>query len=228
MRQVVLIAALCTAVAVHACAATLSGVVRDATGHGIPNVLVIVRSAPAGNEIARARTDVGGAYSTSLPSGDFSIIISSSGFMTAIVSDVHLNEDGRSLRPVMLEIGNRCGSVPVPQFLRPLTDADDAGRINGTILDHSDHKPVANALITVRCEQNSSCGEVASDSNGQYRFLLKAGEYALHLRHPDYFEDEYAEYHSQIGYETVYYPVFLDRCKRGKCQPRRKPVPRCE
>jgi hypothetical protein len=210
-------------------AATLSGTAQDTTGHQIQNVLVIVRSARSGNEVARSRTDASGAYSfSSLPTGDFSIALSAPGFITTTVRDVRLNEREKSMRPVMLEIGNGCGSIPVPQYLRALEDADDTGRISGTVADHANNRPIASADIKLICESSRSCAETISDATGHYMFLREAGAYSLRIRRSGYFEDEYRTYHVQAGFETVYYPIFLDRCQLGKCQPTRKPIPRCE
>jgi hypothetical protein len=229
MRSLVFLSGLSAVMASRTWAAALGGTAWDTTGHQIQNALVIVRSANSGTEVARSRTTASGAYSfSSLPTGVFSIAISAAGFMTTTVRDVRLNDQEKSMRPVMLELGYGCGSIPVPQFLRALEGADDIGRISGTVADHTNNRPIANADIKLICESNRSCAETTSDASGHYVFSREAGAYSLRIQRSGYFEDEYRTYHVQAGFETVYYPIFLDRCQSGKCQPARKPIPRCE
>ena len=229
MRGLLFIAGLSAVLASGTWAATLSGTARDTTGHQIQNALVIIRSAHSGNEVARSRTDASGAYAfSSLPTGDFRIAISAPGFTITTVRDIRLDEQEKSMRPVMLELGNECGSIPVPEYLRALEDADDTGRISGTVADHANNRPIANADIKLICESSRSCAETTSDAAGHYTFLLDAGSYSLRIRRSGYFEDEYRTYHVEAGFEKAYYPIFLDRCQKGKCQPARKPIPRCE
>jgi hypothetical protein len=106
--------------------------------------------------------------------------------------------------------------------------ADSTGRISGTIADHRSNKPIAKADIKLICENKSACAETISDATGHFTFLRDAGTYSVRIRRSAYFEDEYATFYVQPGYETVYYPIFLYRCQPGECQPWRKPIARCE
>jgi hypothetical protein len=197
---------------VNACAATLTGTARDTTGHTISGAIVIVRAAPSRREIARSQTDAEGAYTfSSRPVGEFSIEISSPGFSTVTVQEVRVGEQGTSMQPVMLEVGNRCGSIPAPHYLR-MIDSDRAGRISGTIVDRLNNKPIPGADVKLVCETNRPCRETTSDAHGWYAFSLDAGAYSLQIRRSAYFDDEYRTYYVQAGFETVYYPLFLDRC----------------
>jgi hypothetical protein len=155
MRIFLLVAGLGAGMASGTWAATLSGIVQDVTGHPIGHALVIVRSAHSGYEVGKSLTSGSGAYSfSSLPTGDFNINILASGFKTTTVRDVHLIDQEKSMRPVILEVSGECGSIPASQYVRELEGADSTGRISGTIADHRSNKPIAKADIKLICENN--------------------------------------------------------------------------
>lgn len=225
-------AGLSAILAVHTWAGTiLKGVVQDVTGRGIQDALVTLRSDQSRQEVAQGRTNSAGDYFISLlptvPSREVNIAISAPGFMTTIVRGVRLNEQEISIRRVMLQVGAGCGSVPIPQSLRRLEERGNNGRLSGTIVDRST-KPVSSAVLKLICERDRVCGDITSDTAGHYTFSLAAGTYALRIRRPGYFDEEYGTYYVQAGFDTLYYPILMDRCQRGQCQHWRKPIARCE
>ena len=209
-------------------AANLRGVVQSLDGVPLPNTLVILRSAGSKQEIARSATDDAGVYSfLHISPGTFTVEIQSSGFSTGRVQDVRVSEgEDSSIPSVTLQIAN-CGRYASPNYLRLLEERVGRAKIRGTIVDKR-NRPVANAKVQLLCQRLGSCAEMTTDTMGRFAFSPEHGEYSIHIDRSGFFDEEYGNFRAQIGFETVYYPIYLEHCQPGKCQPSRRPISICE
>ena len=208
-------------------AATLSGSVRSIV-EAIPNAQVVVRSAADGNEIARLTTDSSGAYQQSfLSPGDYRLQIGAAGFTTVEVRGIHVQSESLSLPPILLTLGNQCGSTPVVHYLELLPGQSSQARISGSVADHTSRKQLQDANVTLLCQSEPECAAPPRSARGRFSWAVVPGAYKMKIRRKGYFEDEYSIFYAQAGFHTEYDPIYLDRC-RGRCLPSQKPPAVCE
>ena len=111
-----LMALLASAVALgQTTTATLSGVVKDASGALVPDVKVTARNADTG-ATRETRTDSGGRYSlTNLGPGQYEVRAERTGFKTAAQSGVILTVGGATVLELTVQIGEVTEIVEVKQ-----------------------------------------------------------------------------------------------------------------
>ena len=213
-------------------AANLKGVVQDATGTTLEGALVILRADHSGQEIARCRTDGSGVYSfTAVRPGVYRIEVTAAGFNTVEVRDVHVEPgEQKSVSAVTLHVGNACG-VPAPQHLRMFRNSIGAiGRLSGTVVD-GQGRPIRAAKVLLIGRDNRPVATVSTDAAGRYTFpALEARDYSMRIQREGYFDGEQGPYTVQVGFDVTYWPIVLERCRPGNCQPwlKRKKVASCE
>ena len=94
-------------------AATVSGVVTDATGAPVEGARVVLRAAATGQE-TDTQTDAGGRYTLTVPgSGSFLVIVTRAGFAEVARTVVAEREDQPVDQPVQLELGGLTADVSV-------------------------------------------------------------------------------------------------------------------
>jgi len=108
---IVLAAAL--SAAAPARAATIAGVVSDATGAALPAALVVVRDIATGHEIS-GETDARGRYTIATPAaGTYLVIVSREGFSEAARTIVVETAESTIDVPIQLELGGMAAQVSV-------------------------------------------------------------------------------------------------------------------
>jgi hypothetical protein len=104
---------------------TINGDVTDATGAGVPNATIKVRSIAIGLERDTATNESGSFTVPSLPGGDYEITVESAGFKTLVRSGVALDTDQVTTLKLQLEIGQLTERVSVVGEA-PLVDTSTA------------------------------------------------------------------------------------------------------
>jgi Carboxypeptidase regulatory-like domain len=104
---------------------TINGDVTDATGAGVPNATIKVRSNAIGLERDTATNESGSFTVPSLPGGDYEITVESAGFKTLVRSGVALDTDQVTTLKLQLEIGQLTERVSVVGEA-PLVDTSTA------------------------------------------------------------------------------------------------------
>ena len=209
-------------------ASSLHGSVQSPIGSPLPNAMVILRSPAPNGETARSETDQSGLYSfPQVRPGIFTLEIQAKGFASAHVVDVQVSEgEDKSIPGLTLQLGH-CGPHAATQYLRLAKQPYGTPTVSGIILDQR-NRAVAGTRVELLCQNHHSCAKTVTDGNGTYVFSQEPGEYSIHTKHSGFFDELYDNYLAQSGFETVYYPIHLERCAPGKCQPWRKPVGHCD
>jgi len=201
-------------------AASLSGSVVDATGASIAKANVELDS---GTQKYQARTDDAGVYQfANLPAGEYSLTVRVPGFKRFTLRSIGLVEDEQKRIPdVPLDLGN-CGGPPSRDLvLLPL--GDSFGRLTGGV-----SPSVKGIEVTLVCRTFSPCRSTKTDSNGRFSFeMISAGVYGLNFHGEGYYPENATGYGYFVnaGWESLYGPVRLERCRNGNCDPKLRPKP---
>ena len=119
-------------------AATLSGVVQDSTGAVIPNATVTLHNRSTGTDRQLHSNGSGSFTFSAVPSGDYDIVVTQTGFSTLTQQAVHLDAgDNKSLSKVVLAPGDVSQSVTVDSTASaiPLDSGQLSSTISATDLD---------------------------------------------------------------------------------------------
>lgn len=124
-----------TAAMAQTTTATLSGNVLDTTGAIVPGADVTLRNTNNGSERKTKSNSEGRFVFAAVPTGDYAVTVSYTGFESAVVKGVHLNpQDSQNLSKVVLKVGEVTQVVTVT--------ANDAGLIDSgersTLITSSD------------------------------------------------------------------------------------------
>ena len=91
--------------------------------------------------------------------------------------------------------------------------------------------PIAGAEVTLICKRKV-CPTVKTDSNGEFIFKdLAPGVFAVRVTRTGFYPLDEAVYNVREGMESVYWPLSIERCPHGDCNPRKrpkKPIAICE
>ena len=209
--------------------ASITGRVTDFSGAVIPAAQAELRSESKPEIFLRGTTDTSGVYILNgLIGGDYTLRLISPGFAPLTLMSIHIaNGEHSSLPNLQLSV-SACGSGPVLDYLRILKSAREVGDIGGSVrLDlgrmEGERPPIREARVALVCGR-SPCRTTATDSQG--RFLFKdvlPGEYAISVSHAGSYTKTESGYAVQHARELIYYPIYLERCFRGNCDPARRP-----
>jgi len=174
------------------------------------------------SEVARSRAAADGRFEfPAVAAGSYSLRIEAVGFAIRTVQNIVLREgEDRSIPPVTLSLPV-CGTPSLDH--QRLLDGTQAAVLSGRVQDRKG-RPVRDAKITVECA-DATCPTAFSDSTGSYtlRDLHPGDNYWLNVTAKGYFAERSGTYLAQSGYELFYWPIRLERCRFGNCDPRWKP-----
>jgi Carboxypeptidase regulatory-like domain len=113
-------------------AATLSGIVLDQTGAVVPEAQVILHNNQTGAERTVRSNGAGNFTFASIPSGDYKVTISHTGFESLIREAIHLDAgDNKTVPEIKLPVGSATESVTVLE--NALSIPLDNGQLSSTI-----------------------------------------------------------------------------------------------
>jgi len=126
------VALLCRTASAQVGSASLSGVVQDKTGAVVPNASVTAHNEASGAD-RTLKTNSAGAFSfAALPSGDYSLLVTMTGFGQFSQGPIHLNPgDSLTVPSVNLEVGAASSTVSVNVEVGGLPL--DSGQLSSTI-----------------------------------------------------------------------------------------------
>ena len=144
----VLLLAICSSLAIQGqtIVGRISGTVKDSSGGVVPNAMVTVTN-KANNLVRTATTDEGGFYTvTTLPVGNYSVMVEQKGFKKSVQGDNVLAADARLTVDITLELGDVSETVQVA--------ADSAGETvnttSGEVARVVDKRQVQNLALNGR------------------------------------------------------------------------------
>lgn len=225
----------------QASTASLAGRVTDLTGAGLSGVSVELRSERAQNLKYRGRSDSTGTYGFSgLPADEYTLKLSLAGFNSLTVKSVHIAEgEQKSLPTLELTVGSvaDCGGHAVLDYVRVLLPQGHSGNLGGSVVVDrgplpGKSAPVSGAEAALICTSGKTCGATKTDSDGQFIFrAIPPGKYSVRITATGYYQLTEPDYQVEGGLESIYWPVPLECCRAGNCDPRlrpKKPIITCE
>jgi len=209
--------------------ASLSGEVRDVTGVALHGVGVELRSEKG--RLFKSTSDPAGTYAFSnLPADEYTLKIGAPGFTLMTVQDIVVADAERKvIPPLTLNVAMNCGEHAIPKYLRLVPSDGHGASFRGTVkvdrgFDKPYGRPVKDAQVTLACPGGTACKTAKTDVNGEFLFTdLNTGSYSLRVQHSGFYKVQATGYDIQDGFEWNAWPLSIERCPLGDCDPRKRP-----
>jgi hypothetical protein len=210
--------------------ASLAGIVKSITGTGISGTLGELWSERGTGSYFRTTADSAGVFRFSgLPADEYFLKLGSSGFKSLTVKSIHISEgEQKSIAALQLAVSG-CGGYATLDYIRPLSSGDHLGNLVGSVsLDQGPKarkiRKIADADVTLVCSTGKVCGSTRTDLNGDFRFdALPSGDFWVRVNRAGFYALNQSGYKISEGLESLYWPVYLERCPLGNCHPRLRP-----
>ncbi len=214
--------------------ASLTGTVTDFTKAVIPRA-----SAELVSEDGRIRrqaiSDAKGVYRfDDMAAGEYRLALQSPGFRSLRVRSIQIGSGEQATLPnLILDISAVCGGGAVLDYIR--ITKSDFGNLGGRVTIASGQTygpPIENANVELLCDEGKPCRSTKTNSKGEFLFTNVPPEvFSVRASHPGYYRETREKYVVRAGIESIYYPVYLERCHLGDCSPDKrpkKPISICE
>jgi hypothetical protein len=216
--------------------ASLTGKVQDISGAIIPGFLAELESVQAPINRFRTVGDAAGVYRFSgLPAGEYDLKLSSNGFNMLKVKSTLILGGEQSAMPIFHLAAGYCGGPDPLDFIRFLPSANNIGNLGGTVrIDRGlgSSTPLPGAGITLICRTGKACGAAKTNADGEFLFkALPPGDFTVRVTKAGFYPAVASSYKVEAGVETVYWPIDIERCQLGNCDPKlrpKKPMAVCE
>jgi hypothetical protein len=204
--------------------ASVSGTVRNA-GFGIdPPVDAGLKMQVLPHTRFTARVDDHGNFRfTVLPPGKYTLTLTRSDLGSLIIRSIRVGSGEQiHLPPLRLHPVGSLGP-PAPNYLELRQSEQSAGNLIGRVMLDENHS-IAGATVKLLCD-DKICGETKSDRNGKFIFfnLLPLNDYTIRINHEGFYPVEESDYEVQAGFDSTYWPILLEQCPNGNCDPRLSP-----
>jgi carboxypeptidase family protein len=220
--------------------AGLTGSVQDITGVGVSGAYAELQSEDSQGKAFRVQADDSGTFHfRHLPAGEYSLKFGHAGFQSLIIKAIHVSySEEKLMPPAELTVADiSCSGYAVPDYLRLLPSEGHDGILRGIVLRDGGPKnpkspPIVGADVTLICARDTSCGVVQTDSTGRFLFgPAPPGHFTIRVQRFGFYPVNRPGYRIQAGFESIYWPIFIERCPHGNCDPRlrpKKPPAYCE
>lgn len=210
--------------------ASINGSVLDQSEAVIPAVKVELTPVHPPGETYRCLSDERGAYELSgLAAGEYTLTLSAAGFNRLRLEGIMIDEgQHKTILPLDMFVAHCSDSLSL-NHIRLLETEDESGDLVGSVkVDQEDmegHWPaVTGAEVRLFCGRKSACAIARTDAMGQFEFhSLTPGSFSLVVSARGFYPAERSDLQVQKGRRFVYEPVYVERCPRGNCSPRRRP-----
>lgn len=211
--------------------ATVSGQLRDIRSIAIPGAGAELRSENPPGRLFKAITNDSGTFVFSgLPPDEYTLKVGAPGFKVITITGIVLADAERKAIPALaLRVGIDCGEHASPEYLRLLSSDGHGASFRGTVkVGRGSGKPygrpVKGAQVTLVCPSGAACGTAKTDGNGGFQLPdLPAGNYSLRVQHSGFYSLQASGYDIQAGFEWNSWPVSIEHCPLGDCDPRKRP-----
>ena len=217
---------------------SIAGKLIDITGAGISQAHIKLESERGDQYSGEPNSEGEFSFSRLLP-GEYALTASSPGFHNFIVRGIKVIDDEKKTLPTLqLKIGSMgCESDPVVDYIRFVDGETRTGDFGGRIqIDegpmNGNTQGIAGAEVQAIYGWDVIYGTTTTDQNGEFRFTgLKPGRFKLQVKRKGFCPLTAGGYKVEAGRESIYYPIYLEKCFRGNCDPSKrpkKPVGLCE
>jgi hypothetical protein len=200
-------------------------------GYGVvPGVRIRLESEQDPSRNISTESDAHGNWSlTNLFPGEYMLRAFRPGFDTFTVRGIRIVDgEQKILPPLRLNVGF-CGSSPVVKYIQFLDSETVTGDFGARIqLDEGpmkgDTQGITGAEVRLLCGRDVVCGTTMTDHEGEFRFTgLTPGEFNIQVSRKGFYPVRGAAYRVDAGVESIYYPIYLEKCSRGDCKPSKRP-----
>jgi hypothetical protein len=215
--------------------ASLAGKAVDITGAGVSGTVADLRSEQSPPQKYRAVADDSRVYRfPAITGGVYTAELQQPGFQSLIVKHIKVSGGERKVMPtIRIDVGVGCSPHAVVEYLRL---EKRQGSLAGTIkVDrgplHNDGALIGSAKVDLICGKGTVCGATTTNAKGEFAFQnLSPGNYAIRTNHAGFYPLAEPGYEVRAGLESTYFPLYLERCPLGNCDPRlppKRPPARC-
>jgi hypothetical protein len=192
-----------------------------------------LQSETAPTRVFRGKTDGAGEYRfAGLPADEYTLKLSIQGFVSLTIKPIHLSAgEQKTVRPLEMGVGGNCGNkYRGADHISLLPAGTRVGNLGGSVLSEPEpgtagSRPVAGADVTLICAGGSRCGTTKTNSRGEYAFWgLLPGTFSVRIEPAGFYPTEQSDFRVQDGLETVYWPVEIEACHLGNCDPKLRPA----
>jgi len=209
----------------------LTGKLIDITGAGVANAQLELTSETITDQGIVANTGRDGDFKFSdLPTGEYILRSLVPGFQSLTIKSIAIGAgEERRLPPVQLDIGLFCGGRRPINYMRFKTEQTNTGGLGGRVqLDEGPLKgnsqAVAGAEVKLLCTKGGVCATTRTDHDGEFSFSnIYPGDVSLLVSQPGFYPLDETGFRIESGRELTYYPVYLEKCSRGNCNPAKRP-----
>jgi hypothetical protein len=149
------------------------------------------------------------------------------GFDTLTVRGIKVVDGEQKILPPLRLNAGFCGSGPVVKYIQFLDGETVTGDFGARIQfdeGKADTQGIAGAEVRLLCGSGEVCGTTTTNEGGEFRFTgLNPGEFNLQVLRKGFYPLNGADYRVDAGRESIYYPIYLEKCFRGDCNPAKRP-----
>jgi hypothetical protein len=231
MRKLLLpINAIVALLAAQDTSATVSGEVRDIIGVAIAATNAELKLQDPPGSIYSVRTDNEGKFRFSgLPPGTYTLKLAQPGFKELTLKSIQVESGEQKILPLLrLDVSTgACGGAVIDYF-QLLSTEQLVGNLRGHVLHEQKRYPgpaIAHAVVKLLCDDGKVCGETKTDVNGEFILVNLSAQdgYTIRVTHPGFYPLEESGYEIREGFDSTYWPVTLERCPLGNCDPALRP-----
>lgn len=229
LRVVTLTGLRCTAQ--DADSASVTGVVI--AGPGDPVIGAKVELHSQARTLAGETDHTGHYWVEGVPAGEYVFQVRSAGFKTYEIKSVQIAAGQRMRMPdAALRVAGLCG-MPLPrESVRMLPGIPDLGSLKRAVYLNVPFvllSPFSRTTVTLVCDGGRICRSTRASLLGNFEFRdLPTGWYGLKVSRGGFYPEEENDLLVSAGLEQVYAPFGLEKCPRGNCDPKLRPIKICE
>jgi hypothetical protein len=168
--------------------------------------------------------------------GDYSLELQQAGFKRLTIKGISVSDGEQKVLPTLrMDVGYMdCSIQAVLEYLRP--GAHQVNLTGSVRVQHGpdtrNSEPIGGTEVALICSKSTVCGASKTNPQGEFLFQnLAPGNYLIRANHAGFYPLEAPGYEVREGLESLYFPIYLERCPLGNCDPRlrpKKPPARCE
>ncbi len=201
-------------------------------GGVVPGVSIRLELEQDSSRNTSTESDANGNWSlTNLLPGEYTLTASSRWFVTLTVRGIKIVGGERKVLPALrLDIGSSgCGGGPRVQYAQLLDGETRTGDFGARIQLYEgpmkgEPQSIAGAEVWAICGWDVICGTTTTNQDGEFRLTgLKPGKFKLQVTRKGFYPLTEGGYRVDAGRESIYYPIYLEKCFRGDCNPSNRP-----
>jgi hypothetical protein len=158
----------------------------------------------------------------------YTLELQQAGFRRLTLKGISVSDGEQKVLPSLrMNVGVMgCSPNAVVDYLR--LGGEQGGLTSSVRVEHGPYvrnsKPIGNTQVTLICRKGAICGTTKTNSQGEFLFQnLAPGDYSIRANHPGFYPLVEPGYQLQEGLESIYFPMYLERCPLGNCDPRLRP-----